>query len=149
MSFARFLSNFYTTGYTGKSVEQLPALLDFHDAVLADIRFAPHSRHLQWTKNYLSLMLKDRYRHVAALGNRNYKTPDSIQIHNLEIGIRLIQSWETNVILMCACENRKIVIAASSKTSLKTRLRCFGNNELGCFSAPIVQLNLHQVISMW
>src|SRR6187549_233569 len=103
MSFARFLSSFYTTGYTGKAVEQLPALLDFHDAVLADIRFAPVSRHLQWTKNYLSLMLKERYRHVAALGNRNYKTGGAIQIHNLEIGIRLIQSWEINVILLCAC----------------------------------------------
>jgi uncharacterized protein (DUF488 family) len=105
MSFARFLSSFYTTGYTGKRVEQLPALLDFYDAVLADIRFAPVSRHLQWTRNYLALMLKDRYRHVPALGNRNYKTHGgAIQIHNLEIGIRLIESWETNVILLCACE---------------------------------------------
>jgi hypothetical protein len=101
-----FLTNFYTTGYTGKRVEQLPALLDYYDAILADIRFAPVSRHLQWTKNYLSLMLKERYRHVAALGNRNYKTPGgAIQIHNLEIGLRLIESWETNVILLCACEN--------------------------------------------
>jgi uncharacterized protein (DUF488 family) len=105
MAFAHFLQNFYTTGYTGKAVEQLPSLLDFYDAVLADIRFAPVSRHLQWTKNYLALMLKERYRHVAALGNRNYKTPGAIQIHNLEIGIRLIRSWEKNVILLCACEN--------------------------------------------
>jgi hypothetical protein len=105
MSLAQYLINYYTTGYTGKPVEQLPALLDFNDAVLADIRFAPVSRHLQWTKSYLSLMLKDRYRHVAALGNRNYKTHGgAIQIHNLELGIRLIQSWETNVILLCACE---------------------------------------------
>jgi len=105
MSFARFLSSFYTTGYTGKAFEELPALLDFHDAILADIRFAPVSRHLQWTKNYLSLMLKDRYRHVPALGNRNYKTSGgAIQIHNLELGIRLLESWETNVILLCACE---------------------------------------------
>ena len=121
MSFARFLSSFYTTGYTGKSVEQLPVLLDFYDAVLADIRFAPHSRHLQWTKNYLSMMLKDRYHHVASLGNRNYKTHGgAIQIHNLEIGIRLIESWETNVILLCACaelENchRRIVKAELEK----------------------------------
>ena len=96
---------FFTTGYTGRRVEELPGLLDFYEAVLADIRFAPVSRHLQWTKNYLSLMLKNRYRHVAALGNRNYKTHDKIQIHNLEIGVRLIRSWETNVILLCACEN--------------------------------------------
>ena len=94
---------FFTTGYTGKDVAELPALLDFHEAVLADIRFAPHSRHLEWRRDYLKLLLKNRYRHVSQLGNRNYKS-GGIQIHNLEIGIRLIESWETNVILMCACE---------------------------------------------
>jgi len=122
MSFARFLSSFYTTGYTGKAFEQLPALLDFHDAILADIRFAPVSRHLQWTKNYLSLMLKDRYRHVGALGNRNYKTHGgAIQIHNLELGIRLIQSWETNVILLCACEKLENCHRLSVKNALEKR----------------------------
>lgn len=120
-----FFSNFYTTGYTGKRVEQLPALLDYYDAVLADIRFAPHSRHLRWTKNYLSLMLKDRYRHVSALGNRNYKTDDAaaaaIQIHNLEVGIRLIQSWERNVILLCACERLENCHRRIIKNALETR----------------------------
>ncbi|HEY0459429.1 MAG TPA: DUF488 family protein [Pyrinomonadaceae bacterium] len=114
---------FFTTGYTGKSVEQLPALLDFYDAVLADIRFAPVSRHLQWTKNYLSLMLKNRYRHVAALGNRNYKTHDKIQIHNLEIGIRLIESWNANVILLCACENLEKCHRRVVKNELEKRGR--------------------------
>lgn len=93
----------FSTGYTGKRVEQLPALLDFHEAILADIRFAPFSRHLQWRKDYLTLLLKNRYRHVPQLGNRNYKTGGAIQIHNLEIGIRLLESWQTNIILMCAC----------------------------------------------
>lgn len=92
----------YTTGYTGKDVAELPALLDSLDAVLADIRFAPHSRHLEWRKNYLQLLLKYRYRHVPQLGNRKYKE-GSIQIHNLELGIRLIESWDENVVLMCAC----------------------------------------------
>ena len=95
---------FFTTGYTGKAVEQLPALLDFHEAVLTDIRFAPVSRHLEWRKDYLKLLLKNRYRHVSQLGNRLYRS-GGIQIHNLEIGIRLIESWEINVVLMCACEN--------------------------------------------
>jgi hypothetical protein len=99
------MAKFFTTGYTGKNVEQLPALLTFYDGVLADIRFGPHSRHLQWTKTYLALMLKNRYRHVSALGNRNYKTQGgAIQIHNLEIGVRLLESWGANVILLCACE---------------------------------------------
>jgi hypothetical protein len=126
MSFARFLSSFYTTGYTGKRVEDLPALLDFHDAVLADIRFAPHSRHLQWRKDYLKILLKDRYRHVPALGNRNYKTGGTIQIHNPEIGIRLIESWETNVILLCACADlekchRRIVKADLERRGYEIR----------------------------
>lgn len=96
---------FFTTGYCGKEVAQLSALLDFHDSVLADIRFAPVSSHLEWRKDYLKLLLKNRYRHVSQLGNRNYKEEGgAIQIHNLEIGIRLIESWETNVVLMCACE---------------------------------------------
>ncbi len=96
---------FFTTGYDGKEIGQLSALLDFHEAVLADIRFAPVSRHLEWRRDYLKLLLKNRYRHVSQLGNRNYKTGGAIQIHNLEIGVRLIESWETNVILLCACED--------------------------------------------
>jgi hypothetical protein len=92
----------YTTGYTGKAVEQLPALLDHYEAVLADIRFAPVSRHLEWRQTYLKLLLKNRYRHVASLGNRLYKT-GGIQIHNLELGLRTIESWQENVILLCAC----------------------------------------------
>lgn len=96
------MTKIFTTGYTGKAVEQLPALLDFHEAVLADIRFAPTSRHLEWRKPYLTLLLKNRYHHVSALGNRLYKT-GGIQIHNMEIGVRLIESWQVNVILLCAC----------------------------------------------
>ncbi len=92
----------YTTGYTGKNVAGLPELLDSLDAVLADIRFAPHSRHLEWRKNYLTILLKHHYHHVPQLGNRKYKE-GGIQIHNLELGIRLIESWDKNVVLMCAC----------------------------------------------
>ena len=125
---------FFTTGYTGKEVGQLPRLLDFYEAILADIRFAPHSRHLQWTKNYLTLMLKNRYRHVPALGNRNYKT-GGIQIHNLEIGIRLIESWETNVILMCACEDLKNCHRRVVKNELEKR---------GCEVREITDWNLSQ-----
>ncbi len=111
---------FFTTGYTGKAVEQLSALLDFHKAVLADIRFAPHSPHLEWRKNYLQILLKNRYRHVSQLGNRLYQT-GGIQIHNLEIGIRLIESWETNVILLCACEDLENCHRRVVKTELEKK----------------------------
>jgi hypothetical protein len=116
------MTKFFTTGYTGQNVEQLPALLTFYDAVLADIRFGPHSRHLQWTKMYLALMLKNRYRHVPALGNRNYKTHGgAIQIHNLEIGVRLLESWNENVVLLCACEKLENCHRRVVKTELERR----------------------------
>lgn len=92
----------YTTGYTGRRVEDLPALLDARSAVLADIRFAAASRHLEWRKTYLALLLKDRYRHVPQLGNRLYKT-GGIQIHNLTLGVKTVESWSENVVLLCAC----------------------------------------------
>ncbi len=110
----------YTTGYTGKNVAELPALLDVLDAVLADIRFAPHSRHLEWRKNYLTLLLKHRYRHVPQLGNRKYKE-GGIQIHNLELGIRLIESWNENIVLMCACADLENCHRNVVKTELEKR----------------------------
>lgn len=94
----------YTTGYTGKRVEDLPDLLDRLDAVLADIRFSPHSRSLEWTYNYLTLLLKKRYRHVSALGNRAFRE-GKITIHNLELGIKILESRNENVVLLCACKD--------------------------------------------
>lgn len=92
----------YTTGYTDKDVADLPDLLENLDAVLVDIRFSPNSRQIVWTKNYLSLLLKRRYKHVPQLGNRAYKE-GKIQIQNLELGIRLITSLDYNAVLLCAC----------------------------------------------
>lgn len=114
----------FTTGYTGKRVEQLPAVLEFYEAVLADIRFAPHSRHLEWRKTYLALLLKNRYRHVPALGNRLYQT-GGLQIHNLELGVRLLESWGVNVILLCACAelekcHRRVVKTEFEKRGFET-----------------------------
>jgi uncharacterized protein (DUF488 family) len=129
-----FFMKIYTTGYTGKAVGQLSALLEFHESVLADIRFAPHSRHLEWRKDYLKLLLKNRYRHVTQLGNRLYQT-GGIQIHNLEIGIRLIESWETNVILMCACEDLENCHRRVVKTELEKR---------GCEVEEITDWNIAQ-----
>lgn len=94
----------YTTGYTEKDVADLPDLLENLDAILVDIRFSPHSRHLIWTKNYLSLLLKKRYRHIPQLGNRTYKE-GKIQIQNLELGIRLLSDLDHNAVLLCACKN--------------------------------------------
>jgi uncharacterized protein (DUF488 family) len=93
----------YTTGYTDKNVADLLPLLENLDAVLVDIRFSPHSRNIVWTKNYLSLLLKNRYQHIPQLGNRTFKE-GKIQIQNLELGIRLITSLESTTVLLCACK---------------------------------------------
>lgn len=93
----------YTTGYTAKNVADLPFLLENLDAVLADIRFAPYSKHFEWRRDYLKLLLKNKYRHVSALGNRTYKE-NKITIHNFDLGLKVIESWNENVVLMCACE---------------------------------------------
>lgn len=93
---------FYTTGYEGKDVTDLPVLLETLDAVLVDIRFSPHSRQIVWTRNYLKLLLTNRYRHVAALGNRHFRK-GKVQIQNLTIGMKIVRELETDAVLMCGC----------------------------------------------
>lgn len=93
----------YTTGYSGKNVADLPVLLENLNAVLVDIRFTPQSQHLEWRRDYLKLLLKNKYRHVSAFGNRSEKD-DKITIHNFNLGLKVIESWNENVVLICACE---------------------------------------------
>lgn len=94
----------YTTGFTGKDIADLSGLLKNLDAVLADIRFTPFSEHFEWRREYLKILLKNKYRHVAALGNRTQKE-NKITIHNFDLGLKVIESWNENVLLMCECEN--------------------------------------------
>lgn len=91
-----------TTGYTGKNIADLLPLLDWHDAVLFDIRFSPYSRHWQWKQDYLRELLGSRYCHLQNLGNRAYQE-GRIEIVDLEAGIQTVLSAKTNAILMCGC----------------------------------------------
>lgn len=100
------MMKFFTIGYNGRNVAEIVEFLDKHSAVLADIRSVKTTGDLEWSRDYLSLMLKKRYRHVGALGDRNFGKPGAeIQIQNLSAGIRFIELWETNVIFLCACED--------------------------------------------
>ena len=93
-----------TTGYAGKDFADLPNLLDFLDAVLIDIRFAPTTaKQIHWRKEYLRLLLKDRYLHVPHLGNRISKGSNIHSIQNLNLGIKIITELRTNLLLMCEC----------------------------------------------
>lgn len=94
------------------------------DAVLVDIRFSPFSQVMKWRREYLQLLLKNRYRHVPDLGNRTYKE-GKITIQNLSLGIKTVQSFGINVVLMCACENlhqchRFVIAQELQKRSLQT-----------------------------
>ena len=98
----------YTTGFADKDFTLLPDLLDFLDAVLIDIRFAPASgKTIQWRKDYLQLLLKDRYRHVPHLGNRTSKGTGRTSIQNLNLGIKIITEMRANLLLMCECPTKE------------------------------------------
>lgn len=110
----------YTTGFAGKDFTLLPALLEYLDAVLIDIRFAPASgRQIQWRKDYLRLLLKERYRHVPHLGNRLSKASSEPSIQNLSLGIKIITEWRANLLLMCQCpteeECHRMIISQNLK----------------------------------
>ena len=97
------MQKIYTTGYGGKNIADLKSMLGALDAVLIDIRFAPHSEILHWRKVYLKVLLDRKYLHVPNLGNRTFKE-DKITIQNLKLGIETILNLNKNVVLMCGCE---------------------------------------------
>lgn len=108
------MQKIYTTGYGRKNIADLKPMLDALDAVLADIRFAPHSEILHWRKVYLKVLLDWKYLHVSNLGNRTFKE-DKITIQNLKLGVETILNLNKNVVLMCGCEKlencHRLVIA--------------------------------------
>lgn len=114
----------YTTGYTGKDVNDLKPLLETLDAMLIDIRFSPYSRIFHWRKIYLKALLGERYRHIANLGNRTYKE-DKITIQNLELGIKTILNLPSDIVLVCVCEktkncHRRIIVEKLKEQEIET-----------------------------
>jgi len=110
----------YTTGFAGKDFTLLPALLDFLDADLIDIRFAPmNSKPIQWRKDYLRMLLKDRYRHIPHLGNRLSRESGKPSIQNLSLGIKIITELKANLLLMCECPAQEECHRAIISQSLK------------------------------
>ncbi len=93
---------FYTTGCANKNIADLPALVERHDAHLADIRFSvDHASAAQPAE--LQRLLGLRYRRVTQLGARLSKTGETAIAH-LTLGLRIVLSWQTNVIFLCECE---------------------------------------------
>ena len=98
------LHKLYTYGYSGRTPHKLQTLAEQLAAVVADIRFNPRSRIPDWSGGRLQKLLGDRYRHLPALGNRNYKG-GPVEFVDLAAGIVEVGQLlrQQPVILLCVC----------------------------------------------
>ncbi len=94
----------FTIGYTGRTPGEIKQIVEARDALLLDIRYSTKSRHSRWTLPYLQAVFQDRYVHVQALGNVNYRQDGPIQILDYATGRDQIERSPKPVVLMCACE---------------------------------------------
>ena len=101
----------FTAGYSGRTPGELCALADRLEADIFDIRLSCRSRRPEWNKGPLSRLFGDRYRHVPALGNLNFKgevvgaDPGRVILANPEAGIAEILQHPRPVILLCQCKD--------------------------------------------
>lgn len=124
----------YTIGYTGRKPEEIKQAVRERGAVLLDIRFSPRSRVPQWTKKRLTELLGERYKHVKALGNINYKG-GPIELVDFEAGKAIIDGFEVPVVLMCACKDQH----RCHRTTVAQMLQAQGDyqiQEIGQSSPP-------------
>lgn len=98
---------FYTTACAGKDINDLKPMLDRLGAVLVDVRFSPTSEVMRWRQIYLKTLLREKYHHVPQLGSRAFREGRN-QIQNLDLGIRILLSFNSNAILMCGCADLKM-----------------------------------------
>lgn len=99
----------YDLGYNDlKKADELARIAIAFDAIVADIRFMPHTRNPEFGQKHLMSVLGLRYKHVGALGNSNYKGEGAIQFVNVDAGMEIIHGLlaHKSTIIMCACWNR-------------------------------------------
>lgn len=74
--------------------------------MLVDVRFSPTSELMRWRQIYLKALLREKYHHVPHLGSRAF-CEGIAHIQNLDLGIKIIVSFNSNAILMCECADLK------------------------------------------
>ncbi len=96
----------YTTGYGGKKPADVLAIITAVNCDLFDIRFSARSRNPQWAlSNMIAFFGEERYTHVKALGNKNYRgSYEASEIVDYETGRDLIVASERPVLLLCMCK---------------------------------------------
>lgn len=105
------LCTLYTAGYTGSTPEKLLAAAERLKALIVDVRLMPYSKWApHWNKKALIETWGDRYVHVEALGNLNYKG-------DMGEGVIVLKDAETGTthlarlladqpaIILCACKD--------------------------------------------
>ncbi len=99
------MNTIYTAGYARWTPEQLRRAVLDRQALLIDIRYSPRSSREEWGRGALVALLGSRYRHEAALGNRNYKGDGPIELAAPERAVPpLAQALASGpVVLLCAC----------------------------------------------
>ncbi len=97
-------SEIYTLGYARWAVEDVKKQLQTLEATLVDVRHSPHTSKPGFSRDDLSARFGDRYLHVPAFGNVNYKD-GPIEIARPEQGIEKMQGLERSPILMCGCQS--------------------------------------------
>lgn len=100
----------YDLGYQNvKDISTLVTVVKRLDAILIDVRYSPKSRNTTWSGSNLKKVFGERYIHIPELGNVNYKNDHAIELFNKEKGLKILEGYLTqkNVIIMCACWNRK------------------------------------------
>lgn len=111
----------YTLGYSGRKMPEIQALVERLGAVIFDIRFSPRSRAPVWNGTNFQRVFGARYRHMKAMGNKNYKG-GPIALVDYEAGKAAIEAMGRPVILMCVCKDASIC----HRTTIAERLKSEG-----------------------
>ena len=100
------MNTLYTLGYLAWTPAAVVQCVQDLGAVVADIRFSPTSRHPAWRQATLRRTLGECYRHIGALGNRNYKG-GPVELVDLEAGLTTLGELlaVSPVILLCGCRD--------------------------------------------
>ncbi len=135
----------YTLGYTGRTPGEIKQIVEARNALLFDIRYSTNSRHSRWTQPYLQAVFQDRYVHVQALGNVNYRQGDPIQILDYEAGRSQIEHCPQPVVLMCACEkyhicHRQVVAEMLRRDGFEVKEIDSAGGQTGEIQQPLFEL---------
>ncbi len=93
----------YTIGYSGRSLRSIVEIAEALDATLVDIRFSPASRNPDFSGKRLREALGERYVHLKAFGNENYRNDGPIKLVDPDAGVEALKAIGGAVLLMCVC----------------------------------------------